>query len=565
MYFLRNISDIIKRNKFLFIGLLLVFVYFIPYLILQKQSYFQIHDNLDGAFTQTMLVSKYCKPTSSLDVIPQIMNGIPNECLPSYLNFTVILFTFLPPLQAYLCNDFIIRMLAFLGMFLLLKTYFINRIRYSNLIIYGVSFCFMIVPYYSLTGLTVAGQPLLLYVFLNLIHHKKTFLNYIYILIFPLYSSFVLCGFFICFCLGIFLILDIIKNKKVNIELLTGMVLLAFTYIIIEHKLFLSFFVDSTFISHRTEWMISNTSLFYKFSSTINLILCTQYHSGSFYTLPIIFTFLLVITNKRNISLPVKYLLIILIIIYSIYFMYFYLCEWNIQKGSLLIIFQWNRFYFFLPLLWILLFASCLNEINFNRYSFVVIILCLVVQLFSILIYDGNYKKNIRKLAGFDIKQPNFTQYFAEEQFNKISRFINKDKKNFNVVSIGIFPNVAEYNGFYTLDSYQSNYPLEYKHTFRKIIEEELMKDLTLKKYFDNWGSRCYIFSSELGNDFTTIKDSTFIIKHLNINTNILKKLNCQYLFSQYKINNSDSIGIHLDGTFRCQNSWWSIYLYSIK
>lgn len=35
--------------------------------------------------------------------------------------------------------------------------------------------------------------------------------------------------------------------------------------------------------------------------------------------------------------------------------------------------------------------------------------------------------------------------------------------------------------------------PLEYKHSFRKVIEEELAKAPETRAYFDEWGSRCYL------------------------------------------------------------------------
>lgn len=42
------------------------------------------------------------------------------------------------------------------------------------------------------------------------------------------------------------------------------------------------------------------------------------------------------------------------------------------------------------------------------------------------------------------------------------------------VASIGICPVVSLMHGFYTIDGYSNNYPLEYKHTFWGIQTEEL-------------------------------------------------------------------------------------------
>ena len=67
--------------------------------------------------------------------------------------------------------------------------------------------------------------------------------------------------------------------------------------------------------------------------------------------------------------------------------------------------------------------------------------------------------------------------------------------EDYRVASIGIHPAIAQYNGFYTLDTYNNFYPLSYKHEFRKIIEKELEKNKKIRNYFDAWGGRCYFFT----------------------------------------------------------------------
>ena len=104
--------------------------------------------------------------------------------------------------------------------------------------------------------------------------------------------------------------------------------------------------------------------------------------------------------------------------------------------------------------------------------------------------------------------RPSFKQFYATAQFQEIEQYIGKPQSSYRVASIGIHPSIAQYNGFYTLDTYNNFYPLAYKHQFRKIIASELDKNPTLKKYFDTWGGRCYIFVSELGKKYEFKKDS---------------------------------------------------------
>ena len=54
--------------------------------------------------------------------------------------------------------------------------------------------------------------------------------------------------------------------------------------------------------------------------------------------------------------------------------------------------------------------------------------------------------------------------------------------------------------GIKVIDGYHSIYPLNYKIKFRKIIEKELENNNSLKKYYDNWGSRVYAFYTDKNN-----------------------------------------------------------------
>ena len=112
------------------------------------------------------------------------------------------------------------------------------------------------------------------------------------------------------------------------------------------------------------------------------------------------------------------------------------------------------------------------------------------------------------------------------------------------MASIGLHPAIAQYNGFYTLDTYNNFYPLSYKHQFRKIIADELDKNPTLKKYFDEWGGRCYLFVAELGKKYDFKKDSKVKIHHLQLNTKVFKDIGGKYIFSAVPIMNAEVNGL---------------------
>ena len=93
-------------------------------------------------------------------------------------------------------------------------------------------------------------------------------------------------------------------------------------------------------------------------------------------------------------------------------------------------------------------------------------------------------------------------------------------------MSVGLDPMVAVMNDIKVIDGYHNLYPLKYKIKFRKIIADELEKNVTLKRYYDNWGNRVYAFYSDK-ND-------------LILNFQYAKKLGADYVISKFPIQNNN-------------------------
>ena len=157
--------------------------------------------------------------------------------------------------------------------------------------------------------------------------------------------------------------------------------------------------------------------------------------------------------------------------------------------------------------------------------------------------------------------------FFAEDIFTQIESAIGKPQESYRVVSVGIYPAAAAYNGFYCLDGYSNNYPLEYKHIFRQIMEGELNKNDYVRYLFDNWGNRCYITTAEQANYYTFEKKWNSVIYDLDLNTDKLKEMNCQYVFSAAYLMNAEEMGLSLlrEAPFETEKSWYHIYVYAIE
>jgi hypothetical protein len=195
--------------------------------------------------------------------------------------------------------------------------------------------------------------------------------------------------------------------------------------------------------------------------------------------------------------------------------------------------------------------------------------LAMLYGLFAPSCFDKELMANIKQLAGRELTIPNYGEFYDTKLFSELMNDLNvKPDYSTKVVSVGMLPSVAEYNGFYTIDSYRVNYPLEYKHKFRKVIAKELEKDDVLRKYFDEWGSRCYVFSSELnqqGNRYLCGKKEDISLENLEIDTQVLKDLGCEYILSSVDIMNYENLNLNYVNSYTTDDSYWNIRVYQIK
>ena len=143
---------------------------------------------------------------------------------------------------------------------------------------------------------------------------------------------------------------------------------------------------------------------------------------------------------------------------------------------------------------------------------------------------------------GSDVKiNKTFDNYYKFEDYT----FIKNIVKDSRVMSVGLHPMIAVMNDIRVIDGYHSIYPLSYKIKFRKIIERELEKNIKLKNYYDDWGSRVYAFYSDENN--------------IMLNFQSAKTLGANYVISKFPIKNNELKII----CSKCNNSS-DIFLYKI-
>jgi len=117
------------------------------------------------------------------------------------------------------------------------------------------------------------------------------------------------------------------------------------------------------------------------------------------------------------------------------------------------------------------------------------------------------------------------------------------------------------YNGFNTLDGYESVYSIEYQLQFREIIAPALEQYDNWKDYYDGWGGRMYTYG-DLPFTPTRKKDGKRVPLYIDIEA--LKKYGGKYILSRSEFSNSDELGITLVNDYNMENSLYHIYLYKV-
>ncbi|WML43466.1 DUF6044 family protein [Neobacillus sp. PS3-40] len=553
-----------KEKKTLMVAAILLIIFLLPPFLLGENTHIREHDNLDSNIAWYKVLNDSGQLFGPIDsTIPQIINGLPRNAFGTEFSGIQWLYEGFSPIVAYALSQSITRIFAFIGMYLLLRRHFVRHEDAYQIRVW-VALAFALTPFWPSGMLSTLGQPLALWAFLNIREKKSSWKEWLTLSLLPFYSSFVLGFFFFLVAIGLLWLRDGWVKKDWNLRFLLSIALMTVIFLGIEYRLVVSLLFPTAPTS-RNEFVSSTLGFWHSVRLAGENYLLGHTHVMTLHT-PVIFPLTLIVIwfflkdklwkkEKRYVSL------FILNIVLSIWYAFWFYKGWEPlkEKVGLLNTFNFARFHFLRPLIIYMMYAVG-SVFLWNRSvkwkQFVK--MCLVLQIF--ILFCANPEVYYRVA-----KTPSFEQFYAENEFNKIDEYIGKPKSSYRVASIGIHPAIAQYNGFYTLDTYNNFYPLSYKHQFRKIIAHELDKNNSIKKYFDTWGGRCYLFVAELGKNYDFKKDSTMKIHHLDLNMNAFKNMGGQYIFSAVPILNGESDGLHFLKSFTDKDSAWKIYLYKAK
>lgn len=581
-FYLSHNNSLILVAGLIFSGILML-----PYLLLRTGSIVTYHDQLDGELINYILTAKHL--FSGIDIYPEIMNGLPSTGAVPPAPLFVLLYVFLKPFSAFLLSQWIVYITGFLGMYLL-----IHKLTSQHFVAGVTAVVFMLLPFYPVYGLCIPGQPLLLYSILCLYRQERRKTLYLaLILLYSLSSSLVLVGFACLLTLGtaalILTVRAIYKKARMPWSLWLALAILLAGYLTCNLALIRQvLFPALEEVSHKTEILYSPQSFPESFWAAFS--------SGTSYAeawpealLPacafcLLFLITALLRHDRTLASYMRKTLkkasctfafiLSLCVLYAFYQSAAVVALRNSGRSALAS-FNLGRILWLLPTAWCILAGYLLSSLcpahAAGRFcSFLRRLAVLTVfSLWGFIIFSHSpLKLNISKLLkGNDYYALDWGKFFASDIFEQIEDAIGKPKDSYRVVSLGIYPAAAAYNGFYCLDGYSNNYPLPYKHTFREIMAGELAKSEYIRDYFDNWGNRCYLFTAEYGSYCSVEKKWNGGFHDLSLNTKKLKELGCEYIFAATWILNADELGLTLlrPEAFATEKSWYNIYVYTIN
>jgi hypothetical protein len=544
---------------------MVITVYVAPLFLLGEDSHIRVHDNLDSniAWYKVMIRSgEWFGGVNS--VIPQVINGLPRNSYGTEFSGIVLLHALFPSMTAYAFSQTVTRFIAFIGMYLLLKHHFIKEKETWPIRIF-VALAFSLTPFWPSGMLSTLGHPLALWALLNIRARRYSWKEWITLILLPLYSSLVLGFLFFLVGVGLLWLRDVIVKRDWNPVFLGSIALMSGLYLLVEYRLLLSLVLTHE-PSSRNEFFSSYHNTRQSIRLALKNFIYGHNHVETLHTyviLPLTLAALIIVGLRRHKNREERLFVLLLILNFtlSVWYAFWFNQAWASLKEqfSLLTTFNFARFHFLRPLVIYVGFAlGCLilwRLGSYGRWLAAAAMFGQIVVLFAA--HD--------ELVHRHLHSPSFRQFYAVEQFQEIRSTIGRPLESYRVASIGLHPEIAQYNGFYTLDTYNNYYPLSYKHSFRRIIAKELKKNAVERKYFDQWGGRCYIFVSELGKKYDYRKNSRKKIRHLELNMRQFKQMGGQYLFSAVRIGNASENHLKLLKTFTHPDSAWKIYVYEAE
>ncbi len=605
---LKKLWEKIERNGWrlaFLLGMLAAGVFCLAYPVLGSKCYVQFSDQLDGEVINYIYNAKYL--FSGERAVAEFMSGADISSMTPPTLLGVLFYRILPPFPAFACMHVFSVVVGYVGMFLLLRTFVKNPV-----IVFTVSSLFIYLPFYPVYGLSVLGQPLLVWAFLNIGRGKGRLRHYLSVALYSVGSSVALVGFAWLAAGAVWLVLLYISRKECRRQFAAGYAVLLLTDMLCNINLLTGYFGTQVYgATHREEMVTVAISDVWDYFR--NLFLEGGLYVKSYNRLIVaaavaVIVWKLVGSRIRRERLKAECRVLIcvfaanlLIALAASLWKTETVVGWRTQAGGLFQYFQLDRIYWLLPLGWYVILALVAEillasrrtapagqkgeaasrrtapagqkgEAASRRVGLCRGLLCrgaavaLLLAQAYVIYPNSSIWHNLRLMIFPDTYHlMTWDDYYAEDVFAQIEEAIDREKSEYRVASMGINPAAALYSGFYCIDGYSNLYSLEYKHEFRRIIAKELEKNEEVAAYFDTWGNRCYLFNSETGN-YMTLRKGSGSYENVELDIGQLQKMGVEYLFSAMPMDNAETLGLTLlqGSPFETDESYYEIWVYEL-
>lgn len=542
--------------------LLAIAAWFLPYALLGEDAPVRIHDNLDSvlASAKTLLDRDLVFSFAPVDAA---MDGVPRSSLYSFFDLG------LAPLDAfglywgYVLDKLLMAVAGWAGMLLLLRRHVLPsgadpRVAHAAALLHAL------LPFWSF-DLTVAGLPLALCALLDVRSRQANWTSWLWILLWTWSASLVLGGVFLLLAVAALWLRDLVRDRRAHLPLFAALLCASVSFLA-SHAPLLHDLATSAGPSHRFEFAAETRGFGESLGRSAGVLLRSQDHAWSpnLALLPVVALGLVALRRRRGRDPRVLGLCWFLLASSVLYGFLHWEPVAPVASAAMKVVpLQWQRFHFLHPLAWLCLWALCVPHAvaafgatgsRIAAASFAGALLMLAAR---------------HECLG-QRGEPGFRAFCAQEQFAEVRAELGGAAAEGRVASLGLHPSIALLNGLRTLDGYFPDYPLEYKHRFRAVIAGELDRSPDLARYFDDWGSRCYAFSSELGRSYLNTRDAEDRgagkrVAHLAWDWDAFRALGGRWLLSAVPVDDDGGGRLKLVRVFRHEDSAWLLRLYSVE
>jgi len=535
----RNCLPILRDKKLpYFLALFGLAAYLWP-LFSFSPLYVETFDNMDSTIVWMKILANSGKIFAEANAtVPQMMNGLPRISYGSEYNVLFWLYYFFSAETAYRINALLMHIVAFVSMALFLQRYILVRLSlYRHWIVAMSALLYALLPLWPGAGLSTSLLPLYTLILLDIHFRRDHWLEWAGLLLLPLYSNFIfLYMFYIVFAFAGWAGL-VLWERRVDWRMLGGIVLMTVAFLAPEYRLLLAQVTGTGFVSHREEFDIYfNHDFMQAYAMAVKFFLDGwMEHQRSLMMplmLPLVVTSLLLSLVKKQLSVFDSVVVLILfgasmyfevwkvLLIHRYTFPLLLIFSlgvaWRTKTGRLLgfllalqiVLAFYNGMCFYDGLASLKEYFDILNTLNISRAAFVqpfiwytavavsFLILAKKIHFFPFVlagavVFQFYYSTVVRRFQGHEAyKLMTFESYYAPDLFSEVNRTIGRNQSSYRVVSYGIEPAVTLYNGFYTVDGYSTNYPLQYKHAFRKVQENVLNGCREMRSFTTSGGAR---------------------------------------------------------------------------